>query len=111
GSNPAPAIEKGPGNRGLSLFVGGGEGRQRSSIGLAVLGSGRTPARGGRSRRPGGSQLGGGGGGRRAGPMKAKTWSVPGRSSRPSPTDGVAKWFATSPKGIETTSWPLAGLR
>src|SRR5580698_9202921 len=53
----------------------------------------------------------GGGGGRPAGPMKAKTWSVPGRSSRPSPTDGVGKWFADPPKGVETTSLPLAGLR
>ncbi len=45
-----------------------------------------------------------GGGGRPAGPMKAKTWSVPGTSSRPSPTDGVGKWFANPPKRIETTS-------
>ena len=43
--------------------------------------------------------------------MKAKTWLMPGSSSRPSAADGVGKWFADAPKGIETTSWPLAGLR
>ena len=53
----------------------------------------------------------GGGWGRPPGPMKAKTWSVPGRSSRPSPTDGVGKWFAYPPKGIDMTSRPLAWLR
>src|ERR1700722_6182121 len=80
----------------------------------------RHPAR---SRRT--SQLAGGAGGSPAGPMKAKTWLVPGSrrrplaapglgdgcSSRPSAADGGGKWFADPPKGIETTCWPLAGLR
>ena len=55
--------------------------------------------------------LRGGGDGSPAGPMKAKTWSVPGRSSRPSPTDGVGKWFVYPPKDIDTTWCPLVGLR
>src|SRR6202012_2740000 len=49
--------------------------------------------------------------GRPAGPLNAKTWSVPGRSSRPSATDGVGKWFADAPNGITATCLPLAGLR
>jgi hypothetical protein len=53
-----------------------------------------------RPRRRGTSHLAGGGGGSPAGPMKAKTWLVPGRSSRPSATDGVGKWFAYPLKGI-----------
>src|SRR3984885_7066313 len=43
--------------------------------------------------------------------MKAKTWLVPGSSSRPSAADGVGKWFADAPKGIEATCLPLAGSR
>ena len=63
-------------------------------------------------RRPGRSTItfewrpygAGGDGGSPAGPMKAKTWSVPGSRSRPSATEGVGKWFACPPNGIDTTS-------
>jgi hypothetical protein len=55
------------------------------------------------------SQLAEGAGGNPAGPIKAKTRLMPGSSSRPSAADGVGKWFADPPKGIETICWPLAG--
>src|SRR6185437_3516012 len=42
-------------------------------------------------------------------PLKASTRSEEGARSRPSPTDGVGKWFASPPSGSCCTVAPVAG--